>query len=97
MNDIDSFVERLIEEKGLEGLDSEVLAQVKSDLVGRVEDRLNVVILEQIPPSKLEKFNELLDSGDDAKTQEFIKNNVPELEALVAAELLNFRAIYLDL
>jgi hypothetical protein len=51
--DIQSFVERLLEEKGILylNLDEPVLDEMRKDLVSRVENRINALIASNIPRS----------------------------------------------
>ena len=91
---IDSFVDRLVDEKGLLGLDDEVLTQVKSDLTSRVEDKINAVILANMPDSKLEEFSQVLETGTPETIQAFCASTVPNLENIVAQALLSFRDTY---
>ena len=90
------FVDRLVEEKKFENLDSEVLDQIKTDLSDRVEDRINAAILEHMPPEKLENFNELLDNEDAEKIQAFCQENITDLDNIIASELVTFRGSYLN-
>lgn len=92
---INQFVDKLVDEKGLNKLEHEILAEVKHDLHERVDDRLNAVILEHMPEDKLEEFENKLDSATDEDVQGFIKEAIPDLEEVLAAELVAFRATYL--
>jgi hypothetical protein len=47
-------------------------------------------------PEKLEDFNRLLDSADAEKIQAFCQANVPDLDDVLAKELLDFRNSYLN-
>ncbi len=94
-NIIEDFINRIVTEKGLEHKDPEVLAQIKADLMSRFEDRLNAMILSNLPSDKLEDFNKLLDSKNDEAINEFLKNNVPDVEEKLATEMLEFKSLYL--
>jgi hypothetical protein len=91
---LEAFVDRLLDEKGLEGLDAEVLAQVRTDLMSRLEDRVNAAILAHMPEDQLPAFLKVLDSGDSAEIQKFCVKHVPSLDEVVATELLGFRETY---
>ena len=93
---LEDFVDRLVAEKGMTGLDPEVLAQVKHDLLDRVEDRINALIVEKLPPESLEDFERLLDGGDEKEIQAFCQTQIPDLDQKIAAELLAFRQTYLN-
>lgn len=91
---LELFVNQLVAEKGLEGLDDEVLAQVKEDLMSRVEDRVNAAILARMPEDQLPAFEKVLDGGDQKAIQAFCHKHVDDMDNVVAAELLSFRETY---
>lgn len=96
-NTLEVFVDRLIEEKGLEYLDEEIRAQMKSDLLERVEDRINASILEHMPPEALEEFEKFLDADtSDEEMQVFVAKKIPNMEEMLATVLLEFRQTYLS-
>lgn len=91
---IRDFVNKILEEKGVLEMEKEVVDQMRKDLTDRLETRINASILENIPKDKLDEFEALLDSDEDAKIQEFISNNIPDLDALIASTMVSFRNIY---
>jgi DNA-directed RNA polymerase subunit F len=90
------FVDRLVEEKKFESVDPEVLEQIRSDLMERVEDRINATILENMPKEKLEEFSALLDSANPEEVQIFCRNNIANLDEVIAEALVSFRSTYLN-
>ena len=96
ITDIASFVDRLIAEKGLEGLDPEVLTEVRADLSSRVEDRVNAALLAYIPQDKIAAFDEVLETGDAKAVQEFVSSSVPKADEVVAEALMKFRETYVS-
>jgi hypothetical protein len=90
------FVNRLVEEKNLSIDDTEVLTQIKMDLLDRVEDRINATILEKMPPEKLESFNNLLDQSSEEEIQAFCVENIPNLDEVIAKALVEFKDTYLN-
>lgn len=94
---LEHFVSQLVEEKGMTNIEGEYLDQIKADLLDRVETRVNMVILEHMPPEKLEYFENLLDRSDSAEIQAFCQRNIYGLDELISKELLEFRKTYLDL
>lgn len=95
--EIDQFVDKLLEEKQLPDLGSEVLAQMKNDLISRVEDRINAALISNMSPDQLQRFDALLDTDNESETQAFLKSEIPDLETIIASALINFRATYLGL
>lgn len=91
------FVDRLTEEKGLTSLDREVLTQVKTDLLDRVEDRINAVIVEHIPADQMEFFEKLVERGEKTEIHAFCERHISGLNEIIAKELVAFRDTYLGL
>lgn len=96
--DLKMFVDRLVEEKQFpEDLEKEVVEEIKSDLLGKVEDRVNALIISNLPENKLEEFNKLLDDNvSDEDMQKFCVSNIPNLSQLIASELIVFKQTYLS-
>ena len=93
---LDEFVGRLMQEKGIRIGDDDILAQAKKDLLERVEDRINATILQHMPADKLQEFNELLEFAREEEIQEYCQKNIPNLNEIVARELLDLRDTYLN-
>jgi uncharacterized membrane protein YheB (UPF0754 family) len=91
------FVSRLLEEKQIKDVEPEILEQLKADLMDRVEDRINMVILKNLPEESLGQFEKLLETDNEGEVQAFCQQQIPNLQELIAAELLAFRKTYLDL
>ncbi|HMN19735.1 MAG TPA: DUF5663 domain-containing protein [Candidatus Moranbacteria bacterium] len=93
---LDEFVDRLVREKGIRVEEDSILAQVRKDLLERVEDRINATILQHMPADKLQEFNELLEFAREEEIQEYCQKNIPNLDEIVARELLDLRDTYLN-
>jgi len=94
---INTFIKKLVEEKQIKNIDEETRAQIESDLYDRIEDRINVAILENLPAEKLDEFNDLLDSGNLEEIQKYCHDNINDFEEMIARELISFRNIYLNI
>jgi len=92
---INDFAKRLLNEKGLSDFEPEMLAQMQKDLVERIEDGINAMIVENMPAEELPKFRELLENGTDEEVQVFCEQNIEGFADLLAQNLLRFREIYL--
>lgn len=95
MPPLNEFIDRLIEEKGLQDLELDVLDELKADLTSRLEDQLNATIIANLPPNKLEEFENIITGGSDEENQVFIKTHVPDLEAILAKQMVDFRLTYI--
>jgi hypothetical protein len=85
------FVTRLLEEKQMQDIDPEISEQLKADLTDRVEDRINMTILKNLPEEALPKFEQLLEKENIEETQAFCLQYIPNIQDLLSAELLAFR------
>lgn len=96
--DLQMFVDRLVAEKNYPAdLEKEVIDQIKKDLLSRVEDTVNMVIISNLSEEKLGEFNELLDKGvSDTEMQKFCSDSIPGLSQLIATELIIFKQTYLS-
>jgi len=96
--DLSMFVDRLIEEKKFpESLEKEVIDQIKNDLLNRVENRAKAVLISNLSPEKLEEFNQLMEKNvTDEEMQKFCAESVPDLQQLIASELILFKQKYLS-
>lgn len=92
---LNEFVDRLVADKGLTNLETEVLAQVKKDLTSRLEDRVNAALTSKLAPEKLEEFDKILDTAKGEEAGKFLQDNVPDFTSVVAQALLDFKAVYL--
>lgn len=92
---IDDFVNRLVNEKGFDEVEDEVRDQIKTDLRDRVEDRINATILQNLPPEKLEEMDKLLENGGPQEIQSFCRENIENLDEVIAQALVDFRNTYL--
>ena len=97
MNDgLDPFIDDLIRQKfRREDLLPAVIDELRLDLASRIEDHINAAILDRIPESELAEFNEILDSEDNVKVQQFVATSIPHLDVLITEVLSNFKKAYL--
>ncbi|MCX6752865.1 MAG: DUF5663 domain-containing protein [Candidatus Nomurabacteria bacterium] len=92
----EEFIEKLIVEAGMAiDLDAEVLTQLKKDMLDRLEDRINAVILSNIPEYKLGEFEKVLDSDDEKAISDFYTATIPNMAEVLAGEYLDFRTRYI--
>jgi len=93
---LESFIDRLLEDKQFKDLEPDVLTQLKSDLSGRLENHINAALLAELNEEQTEEMRKMMDAG--AGTEElhnFFKDNVADIDAIVAATLIKFRSSYL--
>lgn len=92
---INMFLDKLLAEKGMTGLDQEIYEQLRKDLYSRVEDRLNAAILDSLPKHVWPDFEKLLDQKEQKPIHDFLEKHIPDLQTVIASTLLSFRSVYL--
>jgi hypothetical protein len=95
MENISVYIDRLIEEKGFSDKDPEIVNQIKADLQSRLEDRINAMILANLPADGIEDFEKVLDADDEDAISAYVARQIPDFDEKVATELLVFRTMYL--
>lgn len=95
MKNIEQFIEKVVEEKGFDKKDPEVVAQIKADLTNSLEDRINAMILSNLPEDALTPFEKVLDGGNEEELNTFVKQYIPDLDEKLAVEMLTFKNMYL--
>jgi len=96
-NELDQFVNQLIEDKNITGLTPEGREQVANELKELVTEEINRAVLTAMPDSKLDELSALMDSGDFTSDdmQKFIAESGVDLKQITTETLLYFRAFYL--
>jgi hypothetical protein len=95
---IEKFIKQLLEEKGLPpNLEPKVYDQLVKDLNERAVNLINRRLVEAMSEEQAQEFDKLLaDRPDDlAAAQEFVREALPNQDAITAAALSEFRQLYL--
>ena len=92
-----SFVNKLLEEKGLNTQPADVIDELRSDLLARLEDKIYAFILNEIQKEKLPEFENLLDNetSTEVEMNSFLNQYIPNFTEKLATVLLNFREMYI--
>ncbi len=94
---IDQFVENLLVERGLTGVDEAVLAELRSDLLTRIGERLNAEMVVLLDAERVGELNDLMDADAEVDiVREFFMSNVPNYQDVFARTLMDFRTSYLS-
>jgi hypothetical protein len=95
MKNLDEFIDQLVEAKGFDTKDPEVITQIKADLMSRLEDRINAMILRNMPEDLLSEFEQIMVSNKEGEVEAFVQKNIPDMEEKLVTELLTFKNMYL--
>jgi hypothetical protein len=95
--ELDSFVEKLIDDKNIEGLTPEGRAQIAGELKDELVQQINRAILMELPDEKLDEIDKKLDSGE-MKPEDLpgiVENSGVDVAKITMETLLYFKAFYL--
>lgn len=90
------FIDKLLEEKGINGVDEEVRLQLRKDLLRRLEDQVNRAIVDSLSPTQLTQFEHLVDANRIDDMQPFLYNSGINVQGIVARCMSEFQASYLE-
>lgn len=95
-NPTDDFIEKLIDEKGFENLLPEVRAEIKSDMITRLDDFISARMISGLSDEDVLTFEKMLnDQKTEAEIQEFLVTHIPDFENFLTNTLMEFRGVYL--
>ena len=89
------FADYLVKQKNFQGLDQATYDMLVEDVYDRLEERVNAVILVNIPPEKVEELDKVLHSGTKDQLENFCRENVPNSQDLITEALVEFEKTYL--
>ncbi len=93
---LEAFIDTLLIEKGTDGLSEEVKAQLRTDLMDRVENYINAELVAAIPPDSFGRLESVIDGGKDEEIQSFFQEQIPNLDEMIANNLIAFRGLYIN-
>jgi hypothetical protein len=94
---LESFIDKMLEDQQFTGLDSEVRAQLHSDLLSRAEDYINAALLMALSDEDRKEFEQLVEKNSEAgELQTFLNTHIENPSEVVAAALIKFREAYIE-
>ena len=98
MQNIDEFIESLLNDKGITDVDPETKEELKSDMKNRLLDQINRAAIMQLSEEKAAELADLVDNPDftNEKMTEFLQNSGVNLTEVALDTMLKFRGFYLE-
>ena len=95
-DELDQFINEMLDAKQISGLTDEVRAQLVSDLKQRLLDQINKALIDALPEDKMDEFEQLLDneSVGDTEMQQFIANAGVDAKKVATVTMLRFYDLY---
>lgn len=97
MQEIDNFIDTILKEKGITGLEPDVESDLKAEMKERLLDQINKAAVMELSEEKAAELAELVDKPDftNEKMTEFMQNSGVDLTSVVADTMIKFRSFYL--
>ncbi len=94
--DIRAYLKKLLDDAGQTDLTPELEEQMIQDLNTRLEDRLIMTAMENLPAEKQDELGKMAEDKASSKDiEEFVRMHVPNWEEVFSAALVDFRDTYL--
>lgn len=97
MQNIDDFIESLLQDKGITDVDPEVEAELKEEMKTRLLDQINRAAIMQLSEEKAAELAELIKDPEfnNEKMTAFMQESGVNLTEVVLDTMLKFRSFYL--
>ena len=97
MENVEQFIDQIINEKGYTSLDEDVRAQLKADLTQRLLDQIDTAAIYALPEEKAVELSQKLDDPNfgDEQVTEFMAQSGVDLQDVALKTMLQFRALYI--
>ena len=98
MQNIDDFIESLLNDKGITDVEPEIKEELKADMKNRLLDQINRAAIMQLSEEKAAELAELVDNPEftNEKMTEFLQNSGVNLTEVALDTMLKFRGFYLQ-
>ena len=97
MQNVDEFIESLLNDKGITDIDPEIKEDLKADMKKRLLDQIDRAAIQALPEDKAVELAKLVEQPDftNEKMTEFMQKSGVNLTEVVADTMLKFRGFYL--
>ena len=98
MDQLDAFLNEIIDKKQLSGVTEEVKAQLVADMKERLLNQINRALVEELSDDGIEKLNQVIDENpeDQERIQQVLVENGVDVQRVTAKVMLTFRDYYLQ-
>jgi len=97
MDQLDTFITEIIEEKNLPGLTDEVRLSLIEDMKSQLFDQVDRALLEELTDDQLDAFNERMEQDtSETAPHDFLVEHGVDIEKVTARTMLQFRDLYLE-
>lgn len=96
--EIRQFLKQMLIDAGQTGIGEALEEQLIEDLNTRLENRLILVAMQNLPQEKQKELEDIsINQGKkEADTESFLKKNIPEYEKIFTGAMVEFRDLYVE-
>lgn len=92
-----SFLESLLEDSDINKLDPQIKEEIIQELFDRLNNYINLVIINNIDPLYIDEFNKISKSNaSQEKIEKFLLEKMPNAKQVFAQAFANFRDLYMQ-
>lgn len=96
-NNVDTFLQNLLIQKGLTSLDAESKEAIMIDLHERLDEFIMVRTMAELSDEDVEQVEKMLDEGKDiAEIRAFAAERINDYTTFLTSTLLEFQDVYLS-
>lgn len=97
MQNVDDFLESLLNDKGITDVDPEIRTELKEDMKKRLMDQINQAAIMELSEEKATELAKLVDTPDftNEKMTKFMQDSGVNLTKVALDTMLKFRSFYL--
>lgn len=97
MQNIDEFLESLLNDKGITDIEPDIREELKADMKTRLLDQINQAAIMELSEEKAKELAELVDDPNftNEKMTEFMQDSGVNLTEVTLDTMLKFRSFYL--
>ena len=97
MQNIDEFIESLLNDKGITDIEPEIKDQLKAEMKEKLLDQIDRAAVQSLSEDKAEELAKLVEQPDftNEKMTEFMQNSGVNLTEVTLDTMLKFRNFYL--
>jgi len=92
---IRAFVELMVKEKNLSGVEKDVIDEVIEELSGHLETQINRALIDALNDEQVAEFEKLVDGNDTQAVSSFFTDKGLPVQDIVTQAMARFRAAYL--
>lgn len=97
MENVEAFIDQLIDEKGYTTLDEAARNELKHDMIQRLMDQIDRAAINALPEDKAAELSEKLDDPNftNEEAGKFMQESGVDLQQVALTTMLQFRSLYI--